>query len=156
MRCYLARQTYTYKILKGLISRGTDLVIVTPHGGGIEPGTTEIVRALAGADLSYYLFQGLKPNDNLAALHITSSNFDEPQCVALLRAAAMTVAVHGESSALRWCILEDFIRKRKTSCEPHWKRKTLSFTNITKNTCKAVTQGIYAILKGLAVVFSWS
>jgi phage replication-related protein YjqB (UPF0714/DUF867 family) len=78
--------------------RGTNFVIVAPHAGGIEPGTTEIVRALAGANLSYYLFQGLKRKNNLAALHITSTKFDEPQCLALLQAAAMVLAVHGENS----------------------------------------------------------
>ena len=34
-------------------------VIIAPHGGGIEPGTTEIADAIAGNDLSFYAFEGI-------------------------------------------------------------------------------------------------
>jgi phage replication-related protein YjqB (UPF0714/DUF867 family) len=47
--------------------------------------------------LSYYLFEGHKRQGN-AALHITSSNFDEPRGLALLRRAACVLTVHGEAS----------------------------------------------------------
>lgn len=77
---------------------GTRVLAVAPHGGGIEPGTSEIVLAVAGADLSYYLFEGLKPGGN-GVLHITSSNFDEPKCLALARSADLVITVHGEDSA---------------------------------------------------------
>ena len=77
--------------------RGSQLAVAAPHGGGIEPGTSEIAVAIAGADLSYYLFEGHKRHGN-AALHITSSNFDEPQGLALLRRAACVLTVHGEAS----------------------------------------------------------
>jgi phage replication-related protein YjqB (UPF0714/DUF867 family) len=77
--------------------RASHVVVAAPHGGGIEPGTSEIVVAIAGADLSYYLFEGHKRQGN-AALHITSSNFDEPEALALLRRAACVLTVHGEAS----------------------------------------------------------
>ena len=73
------------------------VVIAAPHGGAIEPGTSEVARALAGEDLSYYLFEGRKPNRN-AELHITSTNFDEPQCLRLVATGALVVTVHGEAS----------------------------------------------------------
>jgi len=77
---------------------GRSLVVVAPHGGGIEPGTSEVALAIAGDDFTCYLFEGLKPAAN-RDLHITSSRFDEPQCIELLRAASAAVTVHGEESA---------------------------------------------------------
>jgi len=77
--------------------RGSRVVIAAPHGGGIEPGTSEIASAIAGADLSCYLFEGHKRQGN-GVLHITSSNFDEPRGLALLRSAACVLTVHGEAS----------------------------------------------------------
>ena len=76
--------------------RGSSTAVVAPHGGGIEPGTSEIARAIAGSDLSYYLFEGCKPRGN-RTLHITSSRFDEPVGLALMRAARIVLAVHGEA-----------------------------------------------------------
>jgi phage replication-related protein YjqB (UPF0714/DUF867 family) len=73
------------------------IVVVAPHGGGIEPGTSEIALSIAGEMFSYYLFEGKKARGN-AELHITSANFDEPQCLALLRATRIVVTVHGEGS----------------------------------------------------------
>lgn len=72
-------------------------VIVAPHGGGIEPGTSEIAEAIAGPDLSLADFAGIKSRGN-TMLHITSTNFDEPRCRALVEAADHTLAVHGEDS----------------------------------------------------------
>jgi len=78
-------------------ARGLDTVIVAPHGGAIEPGTSEIADAVAGEDLSFYAFEGLKPNHN-GDLHITSSRFDEPRCIALLESSVRVVTIHGEAS----------------------------------------------------------
>lgn len=76
---------------------GSPVVVVAPHGGGIEPGTSEIALAIAGSDLSYYLFEGKKVKNN-RDLHITSSNFDEPEGLALMRNTNTVLAVHGEES----------------------------------------------------------
>jgi phage replication-related protein YjqB (UPF0714/DUF867 family) len=76
---------------------GTPVAIAAPHGGEIELGTSEIARAVAADDLSYYVFEGTKADGN-RDLHITSANFDEPQCLCLLRAAYTVVTVHGEDS----------------------------------------------------------
>lgn len=42
-----------------------------PHGGGIEPGTSEIADAIGGERGSFYTFGGLK-SSGTADLHITS------------------------------------------------------------------------------------
>jgi phage replication-related protein YjqB (UPF0714/DUF867 family) len=76
---------------------GSRIVVAAPHGGGIEPGTSEIARAIAGTVFSCYLFEGKKASGN-SELHITSSNFDEPKCLSLLRRADIVLTVHGEDS----------------------------------------------------------
>lgn len=58
--------------------------LVAPHGGGIEPGTSEIADGIAALEWSLYAFEGLKPSGN-ADLHITSTRFDEPMCLELVR-----------------------------------------------------------------------
>lgn len=75
---------------------GSPLVVVAPHGGAIEPGTSEIARAIAGDDLSLYLFEGTRPERN-GELHLTSTRFDEPRCLALVAAAERVLTIHGEN-----------------------------------------------------------
>lgn len=71
--------------------------IVAPHGGGIEPGTSELADAVAGESSSFYAFDGLKSSGN-AVLHITSTRFDEPMCLVLLGNTGRVVTMHGEES----------------------------------------------------------
>jgi phage replication-related protein YjqB (UPF0714/DUF867 family) len=80
-----------------IAARNSSTVILAPHGGGIEPGTSEIAEAIAGPDLSFADFAGLKSNGN-EVLHITSTHFDEPRCTALVNAAECVITVHGENS----------------------------------------------------------
>ena len=74
------------------------IALIAPHAGKIEPGTSEICRFVAGDDLTYYLFQGRKPNNN-ADLHITSSRFDEPQGLAAAASAQVVTTFHGQSGS---------------------------------------------------------
>ena len=71
------------------------VAIIAPHGGGIEDGTSEFARRLAGEDFNLYLFEGLRPSHNYRALHLTSHRFDEPLCLRLLVDMDSVVAVHG-------------------------------------------------------------
>lgn len=77
--------------------RAGTTIVIAPHGGGIEPGTSEIAEAIAGIDLSFYLFEGIKRTGN-RVLHITSTHFDEPRGMALVRASPRTISIHGEDS----------------------------------------------------------
>src|SRR5258706_16343216 len=70
-------------------------LILAPHGGGIEPGTSEIAEAIAAHDHSLYVFEGLKTSGN-GGLHITSSNFDEPTFREIAAKADRVVSIHGE------------------------------------------------------------
>jgi phage replication-related protein YjqB (UPF0714/DUF867 family) len=71
--------------------------IVAPHGGGIEPGTSEIADAIADETFSFYTFEGIKSQGN-ADLHITSTHFDEPMCLTVLANTEVVVTIHGEES----------------------------------------------------------
>jgi phage replication-related protein YjqB (UPF0714/DUF867 family) len=76
---------------------GSSTVIVAPHGGAIEPGTSEVAKEVANNDLSLAIFEGIKSKGN-KRLHITSTNFDEPRCVELVQESETVVAIHGEGS----------------------------------------------------------
>ena len=78
--------------------KGSNTAIVAPHGGAIEPGTSEVAREVANNDLSLAIFEGIKPKKN-NRLHITSTNFDEPRCVELVQESDAVVAIHGEGSS---------------------------------------------------------
>lgn len=69
--------------------------IVAPHGGGIEANTADIARAIAGAEFSLYLFEGLLPSENYERLHLTSHYFDEPNCLKMLAGSDDVVTIHG-------------------------------------------------------------
>ena len=70
------------------------IAVMAIHGGGIEPGTTEIADAIAGDVHTYYSFVGLKPSGN-AVLHISSRKFDEPQGSEIAEHARIVVTIHG-------------------------------------------------------------
>ena len=70
------------------------IAIVAPHGGGIEPGTTEIAREIAGIEHTFYGFEGIRATDN-SHLHITSKTFDEPRLASLVSKEGIVLTVHG-------------------------------------------------------------
>lgn len=71
------------------------VAIVAPHGGSIEAYTSDIATAIAGAEFSLYLLEGIRRADNYAALHLTSHHFDEPSCLELLASCEDVVTIHG-------------------------------------------------------------
>jgi phage replication-related protein YjqB (UPF0714/DUF867 family) len=72
----------------------SEIAFMAIHGGGIEPGTTEIAEAAAGERHGFYSFSGLKKSGNFV-LHITSRRFDEPQGLAIARQANKIISIHG-------------------------------------------------------------
>jgi phage replication-related protein YjqB (UPF0714/DUF867 family) len=77
-----------------VVRRPSPVAIVALHGGGIEPGTSEIARAIAGSDYSLYCFESLKISGN-ELLHITSHDFDDPLCLDLIQTAQVVISIHG-------------------------------------------------------------
>jgi phage replication-related protein YjqB (UPF0714/DUF867 family) len=70
-------------------------LIIAPHGGSIEVGTSELATLIAGDDYSLFTFDGHKPRGRNRDLHITSHNFDHPDCVALAARHSVVLAIHG-------------------------------------------------------------
>jgi phage replication-related protein YjqB (UPF0714/DUF867 family) len=84
-------------------------VILAPHGGGIEPGTSELCLAVAGyhpANLpqnppagvtyDYWMFEGVREDDN-RLLHVTSTGCDDDMAVSLCAGSLNALALHGFS-----------------------------------------------------------
>jgi phage replication-related protein YjqB (UPF0714/DUF867 family) len=95
-----------FEILSGIEKRGRDfeirvrktksrIAVIAPHGGEIEPGTSEIATCISGADFTFYTFEGIKNNHNNKVLHITSTKFDEPECANICKNTDIVLAVHG-------------------------------------------------------------
>lgn len=78
-------------------NRGKAVAIIAPHGGRIEPGTSEIAATIAGGALSFYAFEALRAAGKRGSLHITSARFDEPLALALVGEAQKVVAIHGRA-----------------------------------------------------------
>jgi phage replication-related protein YjqB (UPF0714/DUF867 family) len=83
---------FDYVILSRAGSSG--LLIMAPHGGGIEPGTGDIADALAGSEHAFYCFKGIKKQGN-RVLHLTSNRFDEPVAERMLQDARWVLTIHG-------------------------------------------------------------
>jgi phage replication-related protein YjqB (UPF0714/DUF867 family) len=81
-------------------SKIDQVLLAAPHGGGIEPGTSEILRAVANmGGWAWYEFAGFLRGGNKDALHISSTLFDEPTLERLLPQTAFVVAFHGASTS---------------------------------------------------------
>lgn len=72
----------------------SDVLVIAPHGGGIENGTSELAAAIAGEEHNLYCFEGLKASGN-RELHVTSHRFDDPLALQLAARCAIVVSVHG-------------------------------------------------------------
>lgn len=82
-------------------------MVMAIHGGGIEPGTSEIALATAGyhpATLTpssdgaglhdFWLFEGLLSSRN-SRLHVTATHYDEPIATELVQNARRCISLHG-------------------------------------------------------------
>lgn len=76
----------------------SNTIVTAIHGGGIEPGTTELAKLTSEiANQTYYSFMGLRPSNN-SELHVTSTRFDEPTLLGMLN-VPYTVSIHGASGS---------------------------------------------------------
>jgi phage replication-related protein YjqB (UPF0714/DUF867 family) len=72
---------------------GSRVTIIAPHGGKIEPRTSDLAKCIAGENYNFYCFEGLKKKDN-AGLHMTSHCFDEPRAIEIVSKSEVVVALH--------------------------------------------------------------
>jgi len=74
----------------------SECLLAAPHGGGIEPGTSELLRAISElGGWAWYEFAGFLRRGNHEALHIASTRFDEPTLLALLARTKFVLTLHG-------------------------------------------------------------
>lgn len=87
-----------YHILMAV--RPSKIAFVTPHGGGIETGCTELCIFSAGTEHSLYCFEGWMSSGN-SDLHITSTHFDEPNGLKIIKDSHYTISYHGYSDTVK-------------------------------------------------------
>jgi phage replication-related protein YjqB (UPF0714/DUF867 family) len=75
------------------LDRGADVTIIAPHGGYIDAGTSALAQAIAGRRFNLFDFQGLQRTNPLD-LHVTATNFRDPQLSQLLKRSKVAVSVH--------------------------------------------------------------
>ena len=119
-------------------------IVVAPHGGRIEPGTSEIAEAIAGADLSFYAFEGTRSRDN-GWLHITSTRFDEPQCLKLIASVERVVTVHGETASTRSSFLEVAMKRASLTSAQLSNVEDSAYENTGAAPCRASLPRTFAI-----------
>jgi len=78
--------------------RPSPFAILAPHGGWIEPGSSHVATAIAGADHSLYRFDSLARRTRETTMHITSTRFDEPRALALIAASEVVLTIHGRKN----------------------------------------------------------
>ena len=76
----------------------TGLLVMAPHGGGIEPGTDTLASALAGRWHAFYGLVGRMTRGN-ARLRLPSHRFDEPAARRMTQAASWVLTLHGRRGA---------------------------------------------------------
>jgi phage replication-related protein YjqB (UPF0714/DUF867 family) len=92
-------------------AEGPRTVVLAPHGGGIERGTSELCLAVAGhhpANLpitppagvtyDYWMFEGIRETGN-APLHVTSTGCDDGVAVSLCAGSLNALSLHGFNPA---------------------------------------------------------
>jgi phage replication-related protein YjqB (UPF0714/DUF867 family) len=70
------------------------IAVISIHGGAIEPGTSEVAEAIAGAEHTFYTLRGIKKAGN-EDLHIASTLFDEPEALETARRSETIISIHG-------------------------------------------------------------
>ena len=78
---------------RAIIRRNSGILIASPHGGTIEPGSAEIAKLIAGHDFSLYAFESL--DSDPLALRISSIRFDDPEFLRLADSSHTVLSVHG-------------------------------------------------------------
>ncbi|PHK48560.1 poly-gamma-glutamate hydrolase family protein [Staphylococcus edaphicus] len=76
-------------------TKNKDILITAIHGGGIEPGTSELAKLISKkGDFNLYSFEGLMKSNN-QKLHVTSTRFDDPKLIKLTNKSNESISIHG-------------------------------------------------------------
>ncbi len=101
------------------------ILIMAPHGGGIEPHTDSLAEMIAGHDFRLYVFKGIKKTGN-RVLHITSHRFDEPEALKAAGSVNTIITIHGQCDKSESVFVSGLDTKLRRSIENGLKR--LGFT----------------------------
>lgn len=73
----------------------SQVLIVSPHGGRIEFGTSELSKSIAGNDFSRFDFSGKLIRENFKNLHVTSTKYNLKELTLLNDKSLITISLHG-------------------------------------------------------------
>ncbi|MCJ1661261.1 poly-gamma-glutamate hydrolase family protein [Staphylococcus sp. NRL 18/288] len=80
---------------KEIKKTGSNVIIVAPHGGNIEKGTTELTKMVAKHNhYDYYSFTVLS-QQNPEKFHVTSSHYNDPTLLNMVKSKDFAVSIHG-------------------------------------------------------------
>jgi phage replication-related protein YjqB (UPF0714/DUF867 family) len=77
-----------------IVDLGSEVTVASVHGGRIEPLTSALAEAIAGAEHNLYDFRGIRPSDN-AQLRVPVSRFGEMRLNALMRRSQAALHIDG-------------------------------------------------------------
>lgn len=80
------------------------VLILAPHGGLIEFGTSEIAKNIAGRKHSCYLYEGLKPKNNWS-LHTSSTKYSEPTALRMAKEKEIILTIHGCKETRKFAVV---------------------------------------------------
>ncbi|MGR9527685.1 poly-gamma-glutamate hydrolase family protein (plasmid) [Priestia megaterium] len=89
-KAYKMRTQFDLRIKKG----SSGIIYLTPHGGGIETGASELSEFSADPTDSYFIFDAKLSTGN-SDMHVTSTHFDEPNARRLVGQNDIAVSYHG-------------------------------------------------------------
>lgn len=81
--------------------RLSKILVSAFHGGFVEPGSTELADEITKDKYDYYTFKALKPGEvhepslTSSTLHITSTRFDEPKMMSMIKDKDFCLSLHG-------------------------------------------------------------
>lgn len=74
---------------------GSRVLIVAPHGGNIEQGTSELTKLVADdGNYDYFSFEAIRPSNN-TQLHVTSTHYDDETLHEMIEDRTATISIHG-------------------------------------------------------------
>lgn len=76
-----------------IFDKRSEVTVIAPHGGFIEPGTSFLAKVVAAHDCNLFDFQGLLKTCSMR-LHVTSVNFRDPRLSDLLERSKLAVSLH--------------------------------------------------------------
>lgn len=97
------KENQDYELI--VVDNDSEVLLTSIHGGGIEVGTTELVEAIRElGNYNIYEFKGIKSSNN-SSLHVTSTNYDAPQLVELIKETDYAISIHGASGSEPICYM---------------------------------------------------